>query len=265
MNLRISTLGSKALQQLKASGTGAVWGTTSLGVFIHLPPRGMIFLSFETYRGPLSVNLEGDKLLLKEFKSGDPVNIADGKLVFSPSGLLLVWEDTQPWEVPYVPAEVLPYESLLKRYQEIRERIRALRAPSIPSLNFRLDQREVGLQSLLGKGSGLTPAGDDIVLGYLLTLKRWGTRFLPDRNIQALSQEMVSAAFRQTTLLSANLIACASEGQADERLVLVLDAIFTDVDDLGRCIDLLLNYGHSSSVGVLAGIGVAIEHLDQCS
>jgi hypothetical protein len=122
-----------------------------------------------------------------------------------------------------------------------------------------LDQREVGLQSILGKGSGLTPAGDDIILGYLLTLKRWGTRFLPDRIFQALSQELVSAAFRQTTLLSANLIACASEGQADERLVLALDGILTGRLEVEDCAALLLAWGDSSGCAALDGMGMAFE------
>ncbi len=266
MPLRISTLGSKARQLLKAAETGALWGTTSQGIFIHLPPRGMVFLSFETYRGPLTANLEGDKLLLKDLRSGDQANVADGRLVFSSAGLRLVWEDAEPWDAPEIPVEVLPKERLLDRYKEIRERIRTRRETSVPQIDFRLDQRQEGLQALLGQGSGLTPAGDDVILGCLLTLKRWGNRFLPGLDIQELSQVLVSAAFNQTTLLSANLIECATAGQADERLIAALDGILTGQTEVEDCAALLLAWGDSSGCAALDGMGIAFElFVEECS
>jgi hypothetical protein len=219
----------------------------------------VIFLSFETDRGPLTANLEGDKLLLKDLKSGDLVNVADGRLFSSPAGLGLEWEDSEPWDAPQIPVEVLPYESLLKRYKEIRRRVHALREISIPPIELRLDQLEEGLQALLGQGSGLTPAGDDIILGCLLTLKRWGGRLLPGLDIQGLSQELVRVAFSRTTLLSANLIACAAEGQADERLIAALDGILTGQLETEDCAVLLLAWGDSSGCAALDGMGIAFE------
>jgi hypothetical protein len=259
MTLRITTLGSKARQLLKVADTGMVWGTTSQGIFIHLPPRGMVFLSFETYRGPLTANLAGDKLPLKDCKSGNLANVSDGRLIFLSSDLSLVWEDAEPWDAPQIPVEVLPYESLLERYAVIRRRVRAMRETAIPPIDIRLDQLDKGLLSLLGLGSGLTPAGDDIILGCLLTLTRWGNRLLPGREIQRLSQELVSAAFSRTTLFSANLIECAAAGRADERLVLALDGIFTGQMEEEDCAALLLDWGVSSGCAVLVGIGIVFE------
>jgi len=259
MTLRVTSIGSRAWQLLKVAETGTVWGITSQGIFIHLPPRGMIFLSFETYPGPLTANLEGDKLLLKDLKSGDHVNVADGRLVFSPSDHGMVWEDAETWDAPLAPVDILPSESLLELYKEIRKRIHALRGISTPQIDLRLDQHEAGLQALLGQGSGLTPAGDDVIMGCLLTLKRWGNRFLPGLDIQGLSQELVSAAFSQTTLLSANLIECAAEGQADERLVSALDRILTGQQEIEDCAALLLAWGDSSGCAALDGMGIAFE------
>ena len=42
-----------------------------------------------------------------------------------------------------------------------------------------------------------------------------------------LSDLLNRAASQKTTLLSANLIACASQGQADERLISALDGMLT--------------------------------------
>jgi hypothetical protein len=261
MTLRITTLGSKARQLLKAAETGAVWGTTSQGIFIHLPPHGMIFLSFETYRGPLTANLEGEKLLLKALKSGDPANVVEGRLVFSSAGLSLVWEDAEPWEVPLAPVEVLPGMGFLENYKAIRRRVHVLRETSIPPIDLRLDQLEQGLQALLGQGSGLTPAGDDIILGCLLTIKHWGHRALSSVDIRMLSQKVVRMAFNRTTLLSANLIACAAEGQADERLIAALDGILTGQPEVERCSALLLGWGDSSGCAALVGMGIAFEQI----
>jgi hypothetical protein len=261
MVLRIATLGSKARQLLKAAETGVVWGATSRGIFIHLPPRGIIFLSFDTYPGPLTANLEGDKLFLKDLKSGDQATLAEGRLVFSRADLSLSWEDAEPWGAPLAPVEVLPGMAFLENYKAIERRVHGLRENSIPPIDLQLDQLDKGLQAFLGQGGGLTPAGDDIVLGCLLTLRRWGHKFLPAPDIGVLTQELVSAAYRQTTLLSANLIACAAEGQADERLMLALDGVFTGQPCAEHCANMLLSYGHSSGIEVFAGMGIVIKQI----
>jgi len=187
-----------------------VWGSTSQGLFLHLPPDAVLFLSLESYRGPLTANLAGDIHLLQKIEYGHTLLLRAGELIFPPFNLL--------WD------ELLP-----------------------------------ALLSMLGQGTGLTPAGDDVILGCLLALSRWGQILSPNLDFQALQQPLISQAYRQTTLLSANLIECAASGQADERLLLALDGIFTGQPSTEQCAALLLGWGNSSGCDALVGMGIAIH------
>jgi len=80
------------------------------------------------------------------------------------------------------------------------------------------------LQPLLGLGSGLTPSGDDLRQRIAAGLEAVGSQLAPELPVEALSQAILPNAYCKTTLLSANLIECAARGQADERLLLALDA-----------------------------------------
>jgi hypothetical protein len=59
-------------------------------------------------------------------------------------------------------------------------------------------------------------------------------------------------------LLSANLIECAAQGQANERLILSLDGMITGVPDAERCAGLLAGWGNTSGLDALVGMGVVI-------
>ena len=60
----------------------------------------------------------------------------------------------------------------------------------------------------------------------------------------------------QTTHLSANLIECAIQGQADQRLMNALDGLMTTENALAW-IDGLLTWGNSSGMDALAGMILA--------
>ena len=98
-----------------------------------------------------------------------------------------------------------------------------------------------------------------MILGCLLALSRWGRLISPSPDIHAPSQELIAQAYRQTTLLSANLIECAAAGQADERLLLALDGIFTGQPSAEECAEMLLNWGDTSGRAALTGMGLAIK------
>jgi hypothetical protein len=60
-----------------------------------------------------------------------------------------------------------------------------------------------------------------------------------------------------TATLSANLIECASLGQADERLTGALDGLLSGAVDPDRIAASLAGWGSSSGAGVLAGMWLA--------
>jgi hypothetical protein len=118
------------------------------------------------------------------------------------------------------------------------------------------------LGSLLGFGSGLTPSGDDLAIGLMLTLNRWGETLVPGIELQELNHSVVQSAAIKTSALSANLIECAVNGEADERLINALDGIMTGIPDSEACARLLLSWGNSSGGDTLTGIALALSLLD---
>ncbi len=114
------------------------------------------------------------------------------------------------------------------------------------------------LKPFLGKGSGLTPSGDDLVMGLLLSLNRWGILLRPDLDVQALNQAILLLAYQRTTRLAANLIECATLGQANEHILIPLDGILTGEPDIPTCVSLLLDWGNSSGCDAFVGMSLAI-------
>jgi hypothetical protein len=111
---------------------------------------------------------------------------------------------------------------------------------------------------LLGLGGGLTPTGDDILLGMLLALNRWRPVLAPGLDISSLNRNILGRAYQSTTIISANLIECAARGQADERLVTALDSLMTGTSSPSTIAALLASWGSSSGLDALCGMALAI-------
>ena len=132
---------------------------------------------------------------------------------------------------------------------------------------------------LLGLGPGLTPLGDDFLLGVLLTLNRWGHLLpLPKSNLQKtnseshpndlvsyLNQIIQEKTRLKTTRISASLLFCAMEGAADERLLKVLDGLISGSAISQNELRNLLRWGNSSGITVLAGMISVLKTKDTVS
>jgi hypothetical protein len=105
----------------------------------------------------------------------------------------------------------------------------------------------------------LTPSGDDLVIGLLLSLNRCRDAVWPREDRHKLNRQVVAAAYRNTTTLSANLIECAALGQADERLINAVDSIAYGVVRGPQVVDDLLGWGNSSGVDALAGMAIVLS------
>jgi hypothetical protein len=96
----------------------------------------------------------------------------------------------------------------------------------------------------------------------LLTLHRWGKNLLPGIELQEFNRSVVQTARQKTTALSANLIECAANGDANERLIQAFDGIMTGVPGPEKCARLLLSWGNSSGGDALTGMVLAISLFD---
>lgn len=100
---------------------------------------------------------------------------------------------------------------------------------------------------LLGRGPGLTPAGDDVVAGALAALALLGA---PD---PAAVGAVLRAAARATTLLSAALLRCAARGQVLPQAAELLRALCGG-GPVGAALDGLLAVGATSGTALALGI-----------
>jgi hypothetical protein len=110
---------------------------------------------------------------------------------------------------------------------------------------------------LLGRGSGLTPTGDDVLAGALVTL----AAFAP-RAAAPLAIAVTEAAGAATTAVSAALLRHAARGECIPQLAGLLAAVAggRDAGGLARAAGALLAVGHCSGAGLVHGVilGLAV-------
>jgi hypothetical protein len=116
------------------------------------------------------------------------------------------------------------------------------------------------IDSLIGLGRGLTPAGDDVIAGLLTGLHAIGHRQLArrigDRALQ-----------NQTTTLSADLLRLACDGHACLEVLAVLAALHRSDVPVSAAMDRLLSVGHTSGTDLATGmtIGLGFERVDDAT
>ena len=124
-----------------------------------------------------------------------------------------------------------------------------------------------GVPDLLGRGSGLTPVGDDVLCGWLAldgAAAVAGVRAgAADGPVRDAVRRLAPAA---TTALSATLLACALRGEVLPQFrLLVLDLADPRTTDLEPRLcsraEALLRVGHTSGAGLLLGATLALHHL----
>ena len=291
--IKASNIGNIAFTSLSTDQEGFVLGNTSKGLFINNSGKWLNFISTEQFRGPLTINVSETNTILQHIPSQSPVQISSRTLIFPDAGIeictqeSIVWQSPLPNELPLPQSErkerlresaneiisannnggitsLLPYvhgdqssnRSYFMRQSSLHNKIVLLheqiqRKTNLPSSN--------SLINLLGAGNGLTPSGDDFIIGLLLSFNRWENVLVPGQDLQKLNQQVVEAAYKKTSLLSANLIECAARGQADERLIDSLDWLVSGLSQESSCLDDLVDWGNSSGGDVFVGFAVALS------
>lgn len=102
-------------------------------------------------------------------------------------------------------------------------------------------------ESLLGRGPGLTPSGDDVLAGYLVGAAAFG---LAADDVRRLVE---SQAARRTTTLSAALLRHAAAGETIPQVINLLDAL-AGRRPLEPALAELRAVGHTSGAALASGL-----------
>ena len=114
-----------------------------------------------------------------------------------------------------------------------------------------------GARRLIGLGEGLTPAGDDLLVGSLAVARRFRRDYLLDE--PGIGQALANAARERTTLVAREFLLEALEGRFSEIVIAVLTA--ADLPCARAALDDLLDVGATSGADTAAGMRLALEAL----
>ncbi len=289
--------GQTAFLELSRRQAGQVFGVTSRGIFIRTEAGGLIFLSFEVFRGPLTINLAKPFAPFQALQNGENALTGENRLQIPAAHIEVLVGPEVVWRIlPASLGEAAPLPQRLDRCAKLAARLIAEKGNTgfspilddllrlagagsegqfepaqqpLLSLARRLpDRLQKGdlpsvveiMAAFLGCGRGLTPSGDDFVMGVLLVLNRWPRPGWSGSLLENLNTQVISAARQRTTSLSAALLACASRGEADERLIAALDFICTGRGDEAKQAAGLAGWGASSGLDALAGMAAGLSH-----
>lgn len=132
----------------------------------------------------------------------------------------------------------------------------ALRHLWVATRQFDCTAASRAAHSLIGLGPGLTPSGDDLLLGYLSGL--WCTVHGKAQRLEFLSQfgESVISLSRHTTQISRTFLFYAAHGQVSSHLYHLARAICqaAEPSELSSSLQAVFAMGHSSGMDALTGL-----------
>ncbi|MGN9844732.1 DUF2877 domain-containing protein [Nonomuraea sp. H19] len=115
-------------------------------------------------------------------------------------------------------------------------------------------------EQLVGLGPGLTPSGDDVLAGLLVTLRHLGAAAGAERAVWLadwLAPAVTFDARTRTTPLSATLLHCAARGEASPEVTAVLRGV-TGRQALEPALRRLHRLGHTSGADLAQGIAIGV-------
>ena len=273
----VSSIGQCADQLLREERLANILGITSRGIFLHTQFGKVLFLTGEPWLGPLTINLSSS-FTSGNLQIGDTARLAYPSLIL-PTLSVVVAEDAGVWKPAPIQFKTRNYPDVVKHAEQLSaglldegqssQFLDILKIATDEKTNMSEKQEQMRvwllsdeqnnnkdqagfLQRFLGLGAGLTPAGDDFIVGYLLTYY-----YLQSETSEE-AQYILEEARSKTTALSTCLIECAAKGSADERLMDTLRFIAMGGADSAQVKKELLSYGSSSGIESMAGMLAAI-------
>lgn len=109
---------------------------------------------------------------------------------------------------------------------------------------------------LLGRGSGLTPLGDDVLCGWLATMVA-----ASHPCSTPVAEETLALADQRTTALSATLLRRAASAEVVPQFTHLVHTLTNGSGTPDRAVQELARVGHTSGLGLVLGLSFALDHL----
>lgn len=110
--------------------------------------------------------------------------------------------------------------------------------------------------ALLGRGSGLTPVGDDVLCGWLAALAA-----ASHPGAEPVAKQILALADRRTTALSATLLRRSIRAEVVPQFGRLLTALAHPCDDPSDALRSVTHIGHTSGEGLVLGLALALDYL----
>jgi hypothetical protein len=231
-------------------------GDAALYLHVHAGPPDrpdaaavLAVLTHDAVRLPCSVVLAADPAVagLRGITPDDDVVVEDGRVRWVSGRRPVTVVAAREW----APARARRGRPRAHRLAELERSLIGVDIGVDPAWTTPLrDGVESSVAGLLGRGPGLTPAGDDVLTGYLLAARAFGA------DPRAVRAEVARLAASRTTALSAQLLRHALAGTCAPEVAAVLDAIGGS-GSLAEPLAALFAVGHTSGAALAYGIWLA--------
>ena len=264
---------------------GAVLGAFTRAVIIGVPtpdgPRVLSLLAPTAAGVPNGVRLAAaDASVLTRHVPGGSVSVGGGRILLG--GVEVRAVRSWPSRVPRAAAErgrvemisdtivamVAPHASGVAGgfVAALRSALASLPTAPVtstaPTVRAADDRLGAAVRQLVGRGIGLTPGGDDVIAGALCGLHATGAT----GRARALATAALDDVTDRTTLLSADLLRLAADGDACLEILGVLraarqpqDVLRPNQPALVVAIDRLLRVGHTSGADLATGLAIGLR------
>jgi hypothetical protein len=290
--IKAVSIGSEAARLLRAGATAHIIGCTSKGLFVKTPGSEVFFISYESFRSPITIVLGEPFSELLAVENGEEVSLDASGMELRGGSIRIECGQLNPWVSPRPTGQASTAGIRRERVETIaasavsakpdsgfsplaaamltkntplsippEDRAVFRRIESILRTNTRQETNLVlaEMEGLLGFGRGLTPSGDDFALGFLLAVTRWGQPLGYEKDaVEAYCAGLTRLVEEKTTSLSRMFIRQAALGRGDERHLAVMDGIMTSNPSMELCIKYILETGNSSGIDSFLGMAAGV-------
>ena len=284
------TVGKYAFDWLSNAKELEISGITSGGIFLKSHLNKIIFFTTDNHLGP--VNVIFDKPFPSSWQKGSTLIVAPLKqsfLLSNKSGSFLL-NIKSVWKSPSQPERNIKPEEQTTRILKTAQQLAVLKSGTglspllVPYIEKQeltilddnwliniwntIHQLENTIQNkdnsqflylaapLVGSGRGLTPSGDDFLSGLFLMQKRW---FSTSDWLPSFVLPILKIFEEKTTAVSLTLFYCATQGEADFRLIQMADSLMNKEIDYQKLIFEVARWGNSSGADFFLGLFLAIR------